>query len=120
MKPEDNGNIADDKLVPACPADHPVYGGKPGQMVTQYEFARAGIITDEMIYVAHRENMGRAKMIAGAEERVADGESFGAEIPPFITPGVRPRAKSPAAARSFRPISTIRSWSRLSSAATSW
>jgi phosphomethylpyrimidine synthase len=86
VKPEDNGNIGADKLVPACPADLPVFGGAAGQMVTQYEFARAGIITEEMIFVAHRENMGRAKMIAGAEERVADGESFGAEIPAFITP----------------------------------
>ena len=86
VKPEDNGNIGADKLVPGCPADHPIYGGRPGQLVTQYEFARAGIITDEMIYVAHRENMGRSKMIEGAEERIADGESFGAEIPAFITP----------------------------------
>ncbi len=86
VKPEDNGFLPADKLVPECPADHPVFGGKPGQLVTQYEFARAGIITEEMIYVAHRENMGRAKMIEGAEERVADGESFGAEIPAFITP----------------------------------
>ncbi len=86
VKPEDNGNIGADKLVPLCPADLPIYGARPGQMVTQYEFARAGIITEEMIYVAHRENMGRTKMIPGAEERVADGESFGAEIPAFITP----------------------------------
>ncbi len=86
VKPEDNGNIGADKLVPGCPADHPIYGGRPGQLVTQYEFARAGIITDEMTYVAHRENMGRSKMIEGAEERIADGESFGAEIPAFITP----------------------------------
>ncbi len=86
VKPEDNGNIGADKLVPACPAELPIYGAKPGQMVTQYEFARAGIITEEMIYVAHRENMGRISMIPGAEERVADGESFGAEIPAFITP----------------------------------
>jgi phosphomethylpyrimidine synthase len=86
VKPEDNGNIGADKLVPACPADLPVYGGKAGQMVTQYEYARAGIITEEMIYVAHRENMGRHAMIEGAAERVADGESFGAEIPTFITP----------------------------------
>ena len=86
VKPEDNGNIGDDKLVPACPADLTVYGGKQGQLVTQYEFARAGLITDEMIYVAHRENMGRHAMIPGAQERVADGESFGAEIPDFITP----------------------------------
>src|SRR6185312_305768 len=41
VKPEDNGNIGADRLVPECPADHPVYGGKPGQLITQYEFARA-------------------------------------------------------------------------------
>jgi phosphomethylpyrimidine synthase len=55
-------------------------------MVTQLEFARAGIITEEMIYVAHRENLGRAEMLAGALERRADGEDFGADIPAFITP----------------------------------
>ena len=42
VKPEDNGGASGDKLVPLCPADHPVYGGKPGQLVTQMEFARAG------------------------------------------------------------------------------
>ena len=62
VKPEDNGGASGDKLVPECPADHPVYGGKPGQPVTQFEFARAGIVTDEMVYVAHRENIGRMKM----------------------------------------------------------
>jgi len=86
VRPEDNGNIGTDRLVPACPAERPIYGGQPDQMVTQYEFARAGIVTEEMIYVAHRENMGRATMIAGAEERIADGDSFGADIPAFITP----------------------------------
>jgi phosphomethylpyrimidine synthase len=86
LKPEDNGNIADDKLVPACPAELTVYGGRPGQLVTQYEFARAGIVTEEMIYVAHRENLGRDRALDEAEARIADGESFGAEIPPFITP----------------------------------
>ena len=86
VKPEDNGNIAGDKLVPECPADHPVYGGKLGQLVTQFEFARAGIITDEMIYVAHRENLGRQKAAEGAAERLADGESFGAALPEFVTP----------------------------------
>jgi phosphomethylpyrimidine synthase len=86
VKPEDNGNIGDDKLVPTCPAELPVYGGKPGELVTQYEFARAGIVTEEMIYVAHRENLGRTQALTEAEARIADGESFGAEIPPFITP----------------------------------
>ncbi len=39
-----------------------------------------------MIYVAHRENLGRAAALAGAAERRADGEDFGAAIPDFITP----------------------------------
>jgi phosphomethylpyrimidine synthase len=86
LKPEDNGNIGADKLVPACPAPHAVLAGRPGAPVTQYEFARAGIVTEEMIYVAHRENLGRAKAAEGAAERRADGEDFGAAIPDFITP----------------------------------
>ena len=45
-----------------------------------------GIITAEMAYVAHRENICREAMADGADERRADGEDFGAEIPPFITP----------------------------------
>ncbi len=86
VKPEDNGNIGDDKLVAACPAHQTVLAGLPGQPVTQYEYARAGIITEEMIYVAHRENLGRTEMLAGAEERRADGEDFDAELPAFVTP----------------------------------
>jgi phosphomethylpyrimidine synthase len=86
VKPEDNGGASGDRLVPLCSADHPVYGGRLGQPVTQLEFARAGIITEEMLYVAHRENLGRQKALEGAAERRADGEDFGAEIPEFITP----------------------------------
>src|SRR4051794_24166514 len=86
VKPEDNGYVPADRLVPECPAELGLLQGKPGQLVTQYEFARAGIITEEMIYVAHRENLGRAKALAEAGERIADGESFGAEIPEFVTP----------------------------------
>ncbi|MDJ1157685.1 phosphomethylpyrimidine synthase ThiC [Chelatococcus sp. SYSU_G07232] len=86
VKPEDNGNVSAEKLVTPCPAARTVLAGVPGRPVTQMEFARAGLITEEMIYVAHRENLGRAAMLAGAEERRADGEDFGAEIPPFITP----------------------------------
>ena len=54
--------------------------------VTQLEFARAGIITKEMIYVAHRENLGRAKALARAKAAIKDGESFGASVPEHITP----------------------------------
>ncbi len=86
VKPEDNGFVPADRLVPACPAEQNLLEGRDGQMVTQYEFARAGIITEEMIYVAHRENLGRAEALAEAGERIEDGESFGAEIPEFVTP----------------------------------
>jgi phosphomethylpyrimidine synthase len=86
VKDVDNGGASGDRLVPTCPAEHVVLGGKPGQLVTQLEFARAGIVTEEMIYVAHRENLGRAKALDGAAERRSDGEDFGAEIPEFITP----------------------------------
>src|SRR5579875_2475345 len=86
VRPEDNGNAAADRAVPPCPAPHAVYAGRPGQLVTQLEFAQAGIITEEMIYVAHRENLCREKMLEGALERRADGEDFGASIPKEITP----------------------------------
>jgi phosphomethylpyrimidine synthase len=69
------------------PDPSPQGGGeqKP-PMITQLEFARAGIITREMIYVAMRENLGRKQQHEGAEAALADGESFGANIPAFITP----------------------------------
>jgi phosphomethylpyrimidine synthase len=86
IKPEDNGNVSADRLAPLCPAERTLRAGKPGQLVTQFEFARAGIITEEMIYVAHRENLARESAVERAAERLADGESFGAAIPEFITP----------------------------------
>ena len=39
-----------------------------------------------MIYVAHRENLAREAAVEDAAGRLADGESFGAEIPEFVTP----------------------------------
>ncbi len=86
IKPEDNGNVSADRLAPLCPAERTLRAGKPGQLVTQFEFARAGIVTEEMIYVAHRENLAREAAVDRAGERLGDGESFGAAIPEFITP----------------------------------
>jgi len=86
VKPEDNGNVGADRLVPQCPARRILRAGKPGQLVTQFEFARAGIITEEMIYVAHRENLARASSRAASRARLGDGESFGAAIPEHVTP----------------------------------
>ncbi len=54
--------------------------------ITQLEWARQGVITKEMIYVAERENLGRKKMLDVAQEAHDDGESFGASVPLFVTP----------------------------------
>ncbi|GLR81579.1 phosphomethylpyrimidine synthase ThiC [Azospirillum oryzae] len=59
-----------------------VLRAKDGGAVTQMAYARAGIVTAEMEYIAVRENLGRA----AALEATRDGEDFGAEIPDFITP----------------------------------
>ncbi len=86
IKAEDNGNVTGKHLArmfPNTPKPMRAIGDAP---VTQYEFARAGIITKEMIYVAERENLGRKKMLDRAEAALADGESFGASVPAFITP----------------------------------
>ena len=115
VKPEDNGNVGAAHVAREFPTRHPVYraypspqpssNGRGGQgasvatasplpwgegqgegHITQLELARAGIITEEMIYIAHRENLGRTVALGRAKEALADGESFGAAIPEFITP----------------------------------
>jgi phosphomethylpyrimidine synthase len=60
--------------------------GEGKHPITQLEWARKGIITKEMIYVAERENLGRKTMLENAESKLADGESFGASVPAFVTP----------------------------------
>ena len=72
---------------------------KPGKNVTQMHYARAGLITPEMEFVALRENQNRAAYLASLEatgergKRMSemmlaqhDGESFGANLPLEITP----------------------------------
>jgi phosphomethylpyrimidine synthase len=68
------------------PLRAPWIDARRGGPVTQLELARAGIVTPEMVYVAHRENLGRARGAEEAEARLADGESFGASLPAFVTP----------------------------------
>lgn len=56
---------------------------KEGQNVTQLHYARKGIITPEMEYIAIRENQARTE----AHAKAAEGESFGANLPAnLITP----------------------------------
>src|SRR6201989_1482273 len=86
IKPEDNGNVGTAHAAKAFTAHHKPLRGLDGHPVTQLEFARAGIITKEMIYVAERENLGRKQQLERAEAARQDGESFGAAVPLFITP----------------------------------
>lgn len=60
---------------------------KAGQNVSQMHYAKKGIITPEMEYVAIRENMKLAEAReAGLLKEQHAGQSFGASIPKEITP----------------------------------
>ncbi|WP_418593699.1 phosphomethylpyrimidine synthase ThiC [Ponticoccus sp. (in: a-proteobacteria)] len=83
ITPADNGFAEGTRLVPEFPLRHAPRRATQGRAVTQMAYARAGIVTPEMEFVAIRENLGRK---AQAEALARDGESFGAAIPDFITP----------------------------------
>ncbi|MBW8184838.1 phosphomethylpyrimidine synthase ThiC [Shewanella nanhaiensis] len=57
-----------------------------GKRVTQLHYARQGIITPEMEYIAIRENMEQAGITDPVLRQKAKGESFGASIEHVITP----------------------------------
>ena len=57
---------------------------KPGANVTQLHYAKQGIITPEMEYIAIRENLSRANPDGDANQH--PGENFGANTPTEITP----------------------------------
>ncbi|MGW8205739.1 MAG: phosphomethylpyrimidine synthase ThiC [Hyphomicrobiaceae bacterium] len=86
IRPEDNGNVSGKALARDFPNKAQPLRGGVDHLVTQYEFAKARIVTKEMIYVAHRENLGRSEALARANQAVAEGQSFGADIPEHITP----------------------------------
>jgi phosphomethylpyrimidine synthase len=104
VKPEDNGYLtvgaeeyakARDKgrLEPFPGLRRAPLRARSGRRVTQMHYARRGIVTPEMEFIAIRENLGRERAL----ETVADGnrdslfhehrgESFGASIPKYVTP----------------------------------
>ncbi len=96
VRPEDNGQLGPDRTgraaakggyknvgVQAFPnVRKRVLRARPGANVTQMHYARRGIVTPEMEYVATRENLGREMLAA----KPRDGEDFGASIPDFVTP----------------------------------
>ncbi|WDD99251.1 phosphomethylpyrimidine synthase ThiC [Thalassomonas actiniarum] len=58
---------------------------KPGKNVTQMYYARQGIITPEMEYIAIRENMQRSDVTEEILTQQHAGQSFGANTPKQIT-----------------------------------
>jgi phosphomethylpyrimidine synthase len=107
VKPEDNGyltkgaeefaRVKDNGRLEEFPGlRRAPLRAKPGRVVTQMRYARQGIVTPEMEFVAIRENLGReiafATMRQGMENDRASlwhqhaGESFGASIPKYVTP----------------------------------
>ncbi|WP_372884830.1 phosphomethylpyrimidine synthase ThiC [Shimia sp.] len=85
IKPEDNGFVEGDRLTPEFPVKPRPLRGKEGAAPTQLAYARAGIVTPEMEFVAIRENQLRE--LAPCHGQVArDGNDFGANIPDYVTP----------------------------------
>lgn len=85
IQPEDNGLKGPDRSGGVQPFPNVVkrpLRAKPGANVSQMHYARRGIITPEMEYVAERENLGRARLA----EYVRDGQDWGASIPDYVTP----------------------------------
>jgi len=106
IKPIDNGYTSEEDLAKAVNntksklESYPGLRRKPlkasnGGAVTQIYYAKKGIITPEMEYIAIRENLGREAAINYAlnddlKRNGLDwqhkGESFGADLPNYITP----------------------------------
>ncbi len=114
-KPQDDGYLSethrakskDSSLIlhPSSFASQKPLRALPGKTVTQLAYARQGIITPEMEFIALRENLGREEMARSARDKVGQGvpaepssssrthlqfqhpgENFGAATPEFITP----------------------------------
>jgi len=98
---------------------------KPGKCVTQLAYARRGIITHEMEFIALRENLGREAPKSNIKHQTSNiarndlahqhtGTSFGANIPDHITPEYPNSCgqKSLVAAPSFLQTSITRKSSR--------
>jgi phosphomethylpyrimidine synthase len=106
VKPMDNGYLSRNHAEYASQAERnrllqfPGHKRKPLRAskkhpVTQLWYARQGIITPEMEYIAIRENMGREAAMEQVENKTGDrrvlnqqhpGQSWGARVPKHITP----------------------------------
>jgi phosphomethylpyrimidine synthase len=84
VQPVDNGlGLGAKPAVPDFPVSRRPLRAAGTAAVTQLAYARAGIITPEMEYIAIRENVGRERR---KEALARDGNSWGAAIPDYVTP----------------------------------
>src|SRR6266699_3266654 len=104
VRPEDNGYLSFKHAAHAAQSQgrvhlesfpglkRPPRKAANGAAVTQLAYARRGIITPEMEFIAIRENLGREQAYEAAHQDRSDvrfqhpGESFGAAVPKYITP----------------------------------
>ena len=104
VRPEDDGYLTEKHRDMATDGDKltrlELYPGlrrkpwraKSGRAVSQMYYAKQGIITPEMEYIAIRENLGRERAFAANDadrsrlEFQHGGQSFGAALPDYITP----------------------------------
>jgi phosphomethylpyrimidine synthase len=90
VQPVDNGlDVGSKAAAPEFPIQRRPLRARGGAAVTQLAYARAGIITPEMEFVAIRENVGRERRresLGGKASIGRDGNSWGANIPDFVTP----------------------------------
>jgi phosphomethylpyrimidine synthase len=100
VKPEDDGYLTANaaeyakergKLELFPHSRRSVLRAKPNHCVTQMHYAKRGIVTPEMEFIAIRENMAREAAFSSSKDRNSlnhqhKGESFGASIPSHITP----------------------------------
>ncbi|MBT2131025.1 phosphomethylpyrimidine synthase ThiC [Aliiroseovarius lamellibrachiae] len=81
IQPADNGFVEGDRLTPDYPVKPRPLRAMDGKAVTQLAYARAGLITPEMEFIAIRENQLR-----DATPSPRDGHDWGAGIPDYVTP----------------------------------
>ncbi len=89
-RPEDNGYKNPEQMQDIerfNRSGRAIYRAKQGCNVSQLHYAKKGMITPEMEYIAIRENQKRLQLMEDAErEARLKGNSFGANLPNAITP----------------------------------
>ncbi len=89
VKPQDNGILLSNSAKASVPEfdlkDFKPLKAKEGKKPTQMAYAKAGIITKEMEYIAIRENMGRDKIANDIKRDNPNLADFDKNIPLYIT-----------------------------------